>query len=55
MIEVNPRIYGRSAENLIRQAHEPGMAGARALLETFYQAFNQRDLALLRQVGPNMT
>jgi limonene-1,2-epoxide hydrolase len=50
MIEPNPHSYGRSAENLIGQAREPGIAGARALLETFYHAFNRRDLALLRQV-----
>ncbi len=42
--------YGRSAHNCIAQAAEPGIAGARALVESFYYAFNQRDMEVFADV-----
>ena len=42
--------YGRSSTNRIDQARQPGTEGARMLVESFYYAFNQRDIALLDQV-----
>lgn len=50
MIFHTPQSYGRSAHNRIAQATEPGMAGARALIETFYYAFNQRDMVVFAEV-----
>jgi hypothetical protein len=42
--------YGRTANNRIAQATQPGMAGARALVETFYYAFNRRDMGVFAEV-----
>lgn len=50
MIEPSQYCYGKDAANLIEQTREPCIIGARALLETFYHAFNRRDLAVLRRV-----
>lgn len=42
--------YGRSAHNRLAQATEPGITGARALVESFYYAFNQRDMDVFAEV-----
>lgn len=44
MIIHSPHTYGRRATNRIAQARDCGIEGARALLETFYYAFNHRDM-----------
>ncbi|MBW9258895.1 MAG: nuclear transport factor 2 family protein [Candidatus Thiodiazotropha sp. (ex. Lucinisca nassula)] len=36
--------FGRDAVNRIEDALIPGLVGAKALLESFYYAFNQRDM-----------
>jgi len=50
MIRHSDKRYGRSSINRSAAALEPGMDGARALLETFYYAFNQRDLEVFANV-----
>ncbi len=45
--------YGRAAANRIQQAQEQGIEGARALVESFYYAFNQRDMDVFAQVWAN--
>jgi limonene-1,2-epoxide hydrolase len=42
--------YGTDARNRLDEATNPGREGAVAALESFYYAFNQRDLAVFRQV-----
>jgi limonene-1,2-epoxide hydrolase len=42
--------YGRQARNLESGAFDSGIGGARAALETFYYAFNQRDLKVMERV-----
>ncbi|MEV6875848.1 nuclear transport factor 2 family protein [Amycolatopsis sp. NPDC051128] len=42
--------YGTDARNRLGEATNPGREGALAALETFYFAFNQRDLDVFRQV-----
>jgi len=42
--------YGRNSKNQISRAREPGIDGARALVETFYYAFNRRDMNVFAQV-----
>jgi hypothetical protein len=42
--------FGRSGRNCLAAATEPGPAGARAALETFYHAFNTADLELIRDI-----
>lgn len=37
-------------QNLLTESALPGIAGARAALETFYYAFNTRSLDLMRQI-----
>ena len=37
-------IYGRDSRNRIDASREPDIGGARELIETFYYAFNARDL-----------
>lgn len=44
MILHSPHTYGQTSTNRIAQTREYTITGARALLETFYYAFNQRDL-----------
>src|SRR5579859_4722069 len=44
------KVYGRGARDRLAEAAEPGVDGARAALETFYRAFNEGDLELLRAV-----
>jgi hypothetical protein len=40
----------RGEQNLLADTAVPGIAGARAALETFYYAFNTRSLDLMRQI-----
>lgn len=53
MIVSSQRNYGRAADNQIQQAKQPGIEGARALVESFYYAFNRRDMAVFSQVWAN--
>lgn len=48
--EVLSRTYGRSAVDRRVEAREPTLEGARAALECFYFAFNQRSLDALEAV-----
>jgi len=50
MMHLSESVYGREARNLIQHTRKPGIEGARALLESFYFAFNQRDMAVFAQV-----
>lgn len=50
MILHSPHTYGLSSTNRIAQAHEHEIEGARALLETFYYAFNHRDMSVFGKV-----
>lgn len=45
--------YGRAAINRIHQANKHSIDGARALLESFYYAFNHRKMDVLSQVWAN--
>lgn len=45
--------YGRTTTNRIAQSKQYGIEGARALVETFYYAFNQRDMEVFAQVWAN--
>jgi hypothetical protein len=40
----------RGEQNLLAESAAPGIAGARAALETFYYAFNTRSLALYQRI-----
>ncbi len=53
MIIHSDKKYGRDAQNKITQAHDQGINGARALVESFYYAFNQRDMEVFAQVWAN--
>jgi ketosteroid isomerase-like protein len=48
-IDRNARQYGPGSTNRLAEAAQPGAEGARAALETFYFAFNNRDSEALRQ------
>jgi hypothetical protein len=50
MIHYLEQTYGRASENRLAHAREPGMQGARALLESFYFAFNQRDYLVFSHI-----
>lgn len=50
MIIQSPYHYGRESANRIHQAVDPGVEGARALVESFYYAFNQRDATVFANV-----
>ncbi|MEQ1559688.1 MAG: nuclear transport factor 2 family protein [Methyloglobulus sp.] len=50
MIKHSQRHYGRTSGNRIDGIREPGITGARLLVESFYYAFNHRDLIVLKQV-----
>jgi hypothetical protein len=50
MIQHMTEVYGRTAKNRLEEARNPKADGARAALESFYFAFNQRSLEVLRQV-----
>lgn len=53
MIMLSPHSYGRDATNRIHQANKHNIEGARALVESFYYAFNQRDMGVFAQVWAN--
>lgn len=50
MIIQSKSTCGRLSVNRLAKAREPGIDGARALLETFYYAFNQRDMEVFAKV-----
>lgn len=50
MIHYLEQTYGRASQNRLVQAYEPGIQGARALLESFYFAFNQRDYLVFSHI-----
>jgi hypothetical protein len=50
MIILSSITYGRQAANLINQTHRHDIEGARALLESFYYAFNQRDINVFKSI-----
>lgn len=53
MMIISPQSYGRDATNRIHQANKHNIEGARALVESFYYAFNQRDMGVFAQVWAN--
>ncbi len=53
MISHSQRVYGRDSANRIDGIREPGIEGARMLLESFYFAFNNRDLDVFGKVWAN--
>lgn len=53
MIIHTPLSYGRTAENRINLANQYSIEGARALVESFYYAFNQRNFEVFSQVWAN--
>ena len=50
MISLSPVVYGRASTNKIEFAQESGINGARMLIESFYYAFNHRDLEVMKRV-----
>ena len=50
MITLSSQFYGRDARNRLGEVRKPGPEGARALVESFYFAFNQRNAHVLRRV-----
>ncbi len=50
MLMRSPHTYGQSSTNRIQYASDRNVDGARALLETFYYAFNHRDMNTFSQV-----
>jgi len=50
MIAHSSQNYGRKSTNKISRAVVHGLEGARALVETFYYAFNRRDMDVFAQV-----
>lgn len=53
MIIKSQQNYGRDASNRIHQTNIHNIEGARALVESFYYAFNQRDMGIFYQVWAN--
>ena len=53
MIDYLGKHYGREARKKTKNIYEADISGARALIETFYYAFNQRDIVTLSQVWVN--
>lgn len=53
MITHTPRSYGRTAANRINQTGQHSIDGARALLESFYYAFNHRNMDVFSQIWAN--
>lgn len=53
MIFHSQQNYGRDATNRIEQTKQHETEGARALVESFYYAFNQRDMGVFSQVWAN--
>lgn len=52
-IEKLDRTFGREAKNLIDLARHKNIEGAIACLETFYYAFNHKDLDIFKKVWLN--
>ncbi|MCP2169563.1 YybH family protein [Goodfellowiella coeruleoviolacea] len=50
MINTSAHSFGPAARNRLDEAVDQGVDGAWAALETFYHAFNQRDLDVFRRV-----
>lgn len=50
MIVYSEKTYGRDARNQIENSYAPGIESARALVESFYYAFNQPNLEVFSQV-----
>ena len=50
MISLSQVVYGRESANKIEFSREPGIKGARMLIESFYYAFNHRDFELMKRV-----
>lgn len=48
--ELLQQTYGREAANRLSESGDATTAGARSALETFYHAFNNRDMEVFRQV-----
>jgi hypothetical protein len=53
MISHSQRCYGRDSANKIDGIREPGIEGARMLMESFYFAFNNRNLEVFGKVWAN--
>lgn len=53
MIIYSSNSYGRTAANCINQANKHDIEGARALVESFYYAFNHLNMDVLAQVWAN--
>ncbi|HAF00356.1 MAG TPA: DUF4440 domain-containing protein, partial [Methylophilaceae bacterium] len=53
MIMLSSKSYGRLATNRTNQTSRDDIEGARALLETFYYAFNQRDIDVFKNIWGN--
>jgi SnoaL-like domain len=53
MIIHSQQTYDRGATNRIKQTKMHNIEGARALVESFYYAFNQRDIGIFAQVWAN--
>jgi hypothetical protein len=53
MISLSQNSYGRDSANRIDGVREPGIQGARMLMESFYFAFNNKDLDVFGNVWAN--
>ncbi len=49
MIRKTDDHYGPRARNRLGETNDPSISGARAALESFYDALNNRDAAALRE------
>lgn len=50
MIIHSDKTYDRNSQNQIKSTKKQGIEGARALIESFYYAFNHRDMDVFSQV-----
>lgn len=53
MISHSQKIYGCESANRIDGIHKHGIEGARLLMESFYFAFNNKDLEVFGKVWAN--
>jgi hypothetical protein len=53
MISYSQSVYGRDSANKINGIHEPGIEGAKMLMESFYFAFNNRNMDVFNKVWAN--
>jgi hypothetical protein len=53
MISHSDKVYGRESANRIDGIHKHGIEGARLLMESFYFAFNNKDLEVFGKVWAN--